>query len=182
MGGVAPIWIGRSMLDDGTAWEGGLTTVRPWYVHPWYRRGSWTARSPHNYAARSDAQYAATGDGRPSLQLLSDDLNLSLSTANQSLTTVLNTAVGEGIDPVKVKINVFGSKSELEWSPETPVDQVIGDIMRKSETLRPPRSSRSSGSGFRGGSGGSRISSSSSGRSRSSGSRRSGSGGRRGFR
>jgi hypothetical protein len=182
MGGVVPVWLGRSILDDGTAWEGRSTTGRPWYVRPWYRRGSWLGQPRRPHATNSAAQYVATGDGRPSLQRVSDYLNGSLSTASRSLTSVLNTAVGEGSDPVKVKITAFGSKTEMEFSPETPVDQVIGEIMRKSQTIRPPRVSRSSGSGFRGGSGGSRIRSSSRSRSRSSGSRRSGGGGRRGFR
>jgi len=185
MGGVVPVWLGHSKLDDGTLWEGGLTAGRPEYVRPWYRRGSWTGRPPRPAAAGRAAKLGMSNDGRPSLQRLSDDLNGSLSTASRSLTGILNSAVGEGGEPVKVKINAFGSAADLEWNPETPVDQVIGDIMRKSQTLRPPRSSRSSGGGFRGGSGGSSFRSSSrssSRRSSRSSSRRSGGGGKRGFR
>ena len=182
MGGVVPIWLSSGKLDDGMAREGSTRPVRPWYVRPWYRRGSWTPRAPGSRSTTGNAQYAAAVDGRPSLQRLSDDLNGSLLTASRGLTGVLNTAVGEGSDPVKVNISAFGSRQALEWDPDTPVDKVIGDIMRKSETIRPPRPSVSSGGGYRGGSGGSRRRGSSGGRSRSSGSRRSGGGGRRGFR
>ena len=125
------------------------------------------------HATNSAAQYGVAGDGRPSLQRVSDDLNESISTVSRNLTGVLNSAVGEGSNPVKVKISAFGTMTEIEFSPETPVDQVIGDIMRKSQTIRPPQPSQSSGGRFRGGPGGSRIRSSS---------RRSGGGCRRGFR
>ena len=186
MGGVVPIWLGRSLLDDGTAWEGRPARTHPWYVRPWYRRGSWTGRPSSSPETQREAQLAAAGEKRPSLQRLSNELNGSLSTASRSLTGILNTAVGEGSDPVKVKFSAFGSKTEMEWAPDTPVDKVVGDIMRKSQTLRPPRPSRSSGDGFRGGTGGSSFRSSSRSssrsRSRSSSSRRSGGGGRRGFR
>lgn len=93
MGGVVPVWLGRGALDDGTTWEGRRTAIRPWYVRPWYRRGSWSGRSPGSQGAHSTVQSVSANDGRPQLQRLSDDLNGSLSTASQSLTGVLNTAV-----------------------------------------------------------------------------------------
>jgi hypothetical protein len=183
MGGLVPIWLGKGLLNDGTAWEGTPSRIRPWYVVPWYRRGSWAGKTVGGQASKRPLPDQVAMDKRPSLQRLSDDLTGSISSASQRLTSVLNTAVGQGSDPVSVKISAFGSKTEMEWKPDTPVDQVIGDIMRKSQTLRPPRPARSSGGGFRGGSsGGSSFRSSSRSRSRSSSSRRSGGGGRRGFR
>lgn len=186
MGGLVPIWLSGSDLDDGTTWRSDPALVHPFSVRPWYRRGSWNGKGSATTASAQALASQVASDGRPSLQRLSDTLTDSLSGANQRLTGLLNTTVGEGSDPVKVNISAFGSKIELSWQPGTPVDQVIGDIMRKSQTLRPPRPARSSGGGYRGGSGGSSFRGSSRGgsssRSRSSGSRRSGGGGRRGFR
>jgi uncharacterized membrane protein YgcG len=186
LGGVTPAWLGGGELPDGSPWRSRPLTGRPWYRRPWYQRGAWSARPARPVtAAPRPVKPESAEDQRPALQRVSDALTGSLSNANTSLTRTLNTAVSGSQEPVGVRIKAAGQEVQMNWSADTPVDQMLGDIMRKSQTIRPPRpsASRSSGSGgYRGGSGGGRPSGGRRSSSRSSGSRRSGGGGRRGFR
>lgn len=181
LGGTVPIWLGGGQLDDGTAWQASRPSARPWYYRPWYRRGSWQPR-PRPSATTAAAMMAASADQRPALQRVSDSLTGALDSAGSRMTGMLNTAAGQRSEPVNVRIRAAGQDVALSWDPDTPLDKMVGDIVTKSQSIRPPapKSSGSSG-GFRGGSGGSRSGGSRS-SSRSSGSRRSGGGGSRGFR
>ncbi|MFO7741228.1 MAG: DUF2207 domain-containing protein [Anaerolineae bacterium] len=112
-----------------------------------------------------------------SLQGLSDRLSRSLNQASRSLSSVLNTAVGEVDDvdsPFEVVVKGAGTATKLSWKAGTTTMRVLGDILEES----------SSGGGKGGfGGGGFRSSSWSSGGSsfRGGSSRGSGGGGSRGF-
>ncbi len=115
-----------------------------------------------------------------SLQGLSDGLSRSLNRASRSLSSLLNTAVGEVDDsesPFEVAVRSAGTATKISWEAGTTTMKVLGDILEES-------SSGGGGGGFSGGSGFSSSSWSSSGsssRSSGSSSRRSGGGGSRGF-
>jgi uncharacterized membrane protein YgcG len=114
-----------------------------------------------------------------SLQGISDNLSRSLNRASRSLSSLLNTAVGEvdGIDsPFEVVVRGAGKATKLSWKAGTTTMKVLGDILEES-------SSGGGGGGFS--RGGFRSSSWSSGGSSFRGgggsSGRSGGGGSRGF-
>ena len=182
LGGTTPVWMQQNGLNKGIKPSAAVRRYRPWY-----RRGSWSFSPLSKSHAFTLEMPDVTPDSKTQLQQVSDKLVGSLSSANRSMVTMLNSAVGDIGEAVAVEIDAFGNKTKMDWEPGTPVEKIIGDIMLKSQTIRPPRPTSSAGGGFRGGSGGSRFRSSSSNRSRSSrssrgGSRRSGGGGRRGFR
>jgi hypothetical protein len=184
LGGYAPVWVGDGTLSDGSAWR-NRRYERKVHHRPWYRRGAWLPNRRPSPRPRPAAE-----NGRPALQSISDSLTRSLSEASSRMTTLLNTAVGEGkAEPLSIR--AAGQTKAIAWEPGSSISQVVSEIMKESQSIRPP-SSRSSGSrggwsgrsggGFRSSgrsSGGSRSRSSS---SRSSGSRRSGGSGRRGFK
>jgi hypothetical protein len=114
-----------------------------------------------------------------SLQGISDNLSKSLNRASRSLSSLLNTAVGEVKDidsPFEVVVRGAGTATKLSWKAGTTTMKVLGDILEES-------SSGGGGGGFSGG--GFRSSSWSSGGSSFRGgggsSGRSGGGGSRGF-
>ncbi|MFW6135470.1 MAG: DUF2207 domain-containing protein [Chloroflexota bacterium] len=114
-----------------------------------------------------------------SLQGLSDRLSRSLNQASRSLSSLLNTAVGEVDDvdsPFEVVVKGAGTATKLSWKAGTTTMRVLGDILEES--------SSGGGRGGFGGGGGFRSSSWSSGGSsfRGGSSRGSGGGGSRGFR
>jgi hypothetical protein len=115
-----------------------------------------------------------------SLQGLSDGLSRSLNRASRSLSSLLNTAVGEVDDldsPFEVTVRGAGKATKLSWEVGTSTMKVLGDILEEAS------SSGGGGGGFSG-SGGFRSSSWSSSGSSSRGggsSRSSGGGGSRGF-
>ena len=199
MGVTVPSWIGNGRYPDGTPWANKpVFPQNQRRADRWRRRwnqGSWMPRPPRPQTA---APTANTGGGI-SLQGMSDQLTGSLESASSRMTSMLNTAVGDA-KPVDVVIRGAGQSTKLNWEPGTSMDTVMNDIMRKTQSIRPPRPAAGSGSG--GYSGGSRRRSSSFGRSssrrsssrsssrrsssrsssRRSSSRRSGGGGRRGFK
>jgi uncharacterized membrane protein YgcG len=85
---------------------------------------------------------------RPSLsQGLSDRLSRSLNQASRSLSSLLNTAVGEadGVDsPFEVVVKGAGTATRLSWKAGTSTMKVLGDILEES-------SSGGGGGGFSGG-------------------------------
>jgi len=112
-----------------------------------------------------------------SLQGLSDRISRSLNQASRSMSSLLNTAVGEvdGVDsPFEVVVKGAGTATRLSWKAGTSTMKVLGDILEES-------SSGGGGGGFSGG--GFRSSSWSSGGSSFGGgsSGGSGGGGSRGF-
>ncbi|MCB8944673.1 MAG: DUF2207 domain-containing protein [Ardenticatenaceae bacterium] len=179
-GGYTPVWVGNGRSPNGTSRQNRR------YYRPWYRRGAWLPQRPSASQRPSapQAQPSAQPE-RPSLQTISDSLTRSLNEASGKMTDLLNTAVGEG-QAQSITIRAAGQSKSVTWEPGSSINSVVGQIMKESRTIRPPRPTASGGSGssFRssGGSrrsGGSRSSRSS---SRSSSSRRSGGGGRRGFK
>ena len=156
LGGVMPAWIGSGQIEKGSKWQNRPLNGRPWYYRPWYRRGAWLPRAQHVRSPTRPSAPQSANDQRPPLQRISDQLSGSVAAANQNLTTMLNNATGDG-EAVKVEIKAQGQKIKMEWEPGTPVDKMAGEIMGKSQTIRPPRPATSSGSGrggFRGGGGG----------------------------
>jgi uncharacterized membrane protein YgcG len=114
-----------------------------------------------------------------SLQGISDNLSKALNRASRSLSSLLNTAVGEVDDtdsPFEVVVRGAGTATKLSWKAGTTTMKVLGDILEES-------SSGGGSGGFSGG--GFRSSSWSSGgssfRGGGSSSGRSSGGGRRGF-
>jgi uncharacterized membrane protein YgcG len=82
-----------------------------------------------------------------SLQGLSDRLSRSLNEASRSLSSLLNTAVGEsdGVDsPFEVVVKGAGTATKLSWKAGTSTMKVLGDILEES-------SSGGGGGGFSGG-------------------------------
>lgn len=116
------------------------------------------------------------------LQGLSDSLSRSLNRASRSLSSVLNTAVGD-VDgtnsPLEVVVKGAGTATKLSWKAGTTTMKVLGDILEESSSGGGGGGfgGRSSGGGFRSSSwgGGSSFRGGSSGRS-------GGGGGSRGFR
>ncbi|MCA9946280.1 MAG: DUF2207 domain-containing protein, partial [Anaerolineales bacterium] len=150
------------------------------------RRGSWQPRPPR--PAATLASQLPTGNGRPTLETISDGLAGGLERSSNQLADLLNTAVGPGKDGSSpdIVLNAAGQSVKLNWDDNQSLDGMMNDIMRKAQAMKPPRPASGGGrGGYRGGSGSSFGRSShrsSSSRSRSSSSRRSGGGGRRGFR
>lgn len=82
-----------------------------------------------------------------SLQGLSDNLSRSLSSASRSLSTLLDTAVGDADDaesPFEVVVRGAGEATKLSWKAGTTTMKVLGDILEES-------SSGGGGGGFSGG-------------------------------
>jgi uncharacterized membrane protein YgcG len=179
MDAYVPIWMAPAPVDVGT-------TVAQTQLRRRLRdRVTRELRVPQPMSA---APRAAKGrpllSERPSgadfsLQGMSDNLSNSLNRASRSLSSLLNTAVGEVEDidsPFEVVVRGAGKATKLSWKAGTTTMKVLGDILEES-------SSGGGGGGFSGGS--FRSSSWSSGGSSFRGgggsSRRSGGGGRRGF-
>ena len=129
-----------------------------------------------------------------SLEGLSDRLTRQLNTANNSLTGVLNTAIGDDKDtPFELVVRGAGEVTKFSWKAGTSIAEAVGDVLVSSiensggsgggYSGSSSSSRRRSSSSRRSSTGGSRRSSRSSSRSRSSSSRRSsGRSGRRGVR
>ncbi len=135
-----------------------------------------TAKTPRAAKVRPSLSQRPPG-ADVSLQGLSDRLSRSLNQASHSLSSVLNTAVGEGdgVDsPFEVVVKGAGTATKLSWKAGTSTMKVLGDILEES-------SSGGGGGGF--GGGGFRSDSWGSGGSgfRGGSSGRSGGGGSRGF-
>jgi uncharacterized membrane protein YgcG len=82
-----------------------------------------------------------------SLQGLSDRLSRSLNRASRSLSSLLNTAVGDVDDvdsPFEVVVRGAGTATKLSWKAGTTTMKVLGDILEES-------SSGGGGGGFSGG-------------------------------
>jgi uncharacterized membrane protein YgcG len=82
-----------------------------------------------------------------SLQGISDNLSKSLNRASRSLSSLLNTAVGEVKDidsPFEVVVRGAGTATKLSWKAGTTTMKVLGDILEES-------SSGGGGGGFSGG-------------------------------
>ena len=136
-----------------------------------------TSAVPRAATRRSSPAERPAGADR-SLQGLSDSLSRSLNRASRSLSSLLNTAIGDvdEVDaPFEVVVKGAGKATKLSWKAGTTTMKVLGDILEES-------SSGGGGGGFSGGgfrsggwsSGGSSFGGGSSGRS-------SGGGGSRGF-
>lgn len=188
LGAYMPFWVGEGEREDGTMWHNRPFTSRdvPFLrTRRWLQRGSWRPAAPRK-TAPARAQAASE---RLSLEGLSAQLTGALSNASDNIVGVLNTAVGDPAvsKPVDIVIRAAGQSRKVSWQPGTPLDKVVGEIMSKAESFKPPRPAAGSGrGGYRGSSGRSTSSSRSSfgssrSSSRSSSSRRSGGGGRRGF-
>jgi hypothetical protein len=179
MDAYVPIWMAPAPVDVGT-------TIAQIRRRPGLRdRVTKELRAPQPVTAVPRAAKARPLlSERPagadfSLQGISDNLNNSLNRASRSLSSLLNTAVGEIDDidsPFEVVVRGAGKATRLSWKAGTTTMKVLGDILEES-------SSGGGGGGF--GGGGFRSSSWSSGGSSFRGgggsSRRSGGGGSRGF-
>jgi len=179
MDAQAPIWMVPASVDVGTT---VARTQRPRGLRDRVTR---ELRVPPPLTAAPRAAKARPSlSERPeganiSLQGLSNNLSDSLNRASRSLSSLLNTAVGEVDDvssPFEVAVRNAETVTKLSWKAGTSTMKVLGDILEES-------SSGGGGGGFS--SGGFRSSSWSSSGSRSSGgsssSRSSGGGGSRGF-
>jgi hypothetical protein len=134
-----------------------------------------TAETPRTAKVRPSLSQRPAG-ADVSLQGLSDRLSRSLNQASRSLSSLLNTAVGQVDDvdsPFEVVVKGAGTATRLSWKAGTTTMKVLGDILEES----------SSGGGGGGFGGGFRSSGWSSGGSSFGGgsSRGSGGGGSRGF-
>ncbi len=182
-----PIWMVPTPVDvqKGAA---GRTTAGPGSGRPWGERVTDGLRPPRPTGTSTRAAGARPSlSERPagadlSLQGLSDRLSRSLNRASRSLSSLLNTAVGDVDDidsPFEVAVKGAGKATTLTWKAGTSTMRVLSDILEES-------SSGGGGGGFSGG--GFRSSSWSSGgssfgggSSSYSGGSRSGGGGSRGF-
>jgi uncharacterized membrane protein YgcG len=179
MDAYVPIWMAPAPIDVGT-------TIGRIQRSPALRdrvTGGLRAPQPVTAAPRA-AKVRPLLSERPagadfSLQGISDNLSSSLNRASRSLSSLLNTAVGEVDDvdsPFEVVVRGAGRATKLSWKAGTTTMKVLGDILEES-------SSGGGGGGFSGG--GFRSSSWSSGGSSFSGgsgsSTRSSGGGSRGF-
>ncbi|MCB8949954.1 MAG: DUF2207 domain-containing protein [Ardenticatenaceae bacterium] len=184
LGGAMPGWLAAGRPAQPQTWQ-QRTWLERWQRQ--MRRGSWRpAPSGPTTAGHlpSALPLPGSGDGRPALEKISDSLAGGLERSSDSLAQMLNTAVGgKSGDGPDIVLNAAGQSVKLDWDGDQTVDRMMNDIMRKAQTIKPPRPASGGGSGgYRGGSRSSFGRSSSSSRSRSSSSRRSGGGGSRGFR
>lgn len=111
MGGWAPRWLGNGRSLDGTSWHNQpigrppLSRYGRWQRR--WQRGSWLPRPP-----RPQTSPTVPVSGGVSLQKLSDQLTGSLKGASRGITSLLNTAVGEG-GPVDVSISGAGQRQPV---------------------------------------------------------------------
>ncbi len=189
MGAQVPIWMVPVAVDVRTA---ATETVRArrlglpqlHAVTKGLRRQTQPERAESSQAMGARPALAERPAGADfSLDGLSGSLSHSLDRASRSLSSLLQTAVGESEDsPFEVVVRGAGKATKMTWKAGTSTMKILGDILessssggggggysRRSSTFR----SRSWSSSSR--------SSSRSGRSSSRSSRSSGGGGRRGF-
>ncbi len=140
-----------------------------------------TSEAPRTAKVRPSLSQRPTG-ADVGLQGLSDSLSRSLNRASRSLSSLLNTAVGEvdgSSSPLEVVVKGAGTATRLSWKAGTTTMKVLGDILEESSSGGGGGGfgGRSSGGGFRSsswGGGGSTFRGGSSGRG-------GGGGGSRGF-
>lgn len=146
LGAQVPVWMVPVALDVGrTAVEAQRRGLG--------RRVARGLRPPATGSSLPrPAQARPTLSERPigadlSLQGLSDTLSRSLNQASHSLSSLLNTAVGEVDDrdsPLEVVVRGAGTATKLSWKAGTTTMKVLGDILEES-------SSGGGGGGFSGG-------------------------------
>jgi len=189
MGAQVPIWMVPVAVDVHTAANEavrarrlGLPQLRA--VTKGLRRQTQPGRAEYARTARAQPALAKRPAGADfSLDGLSGSLSHSLDRASRSLSSLLQTAVGEGEDsPFEVVVRGAGKATKMTWKAGTSTMKILGDILESSSSGGGGGgySHRSSTFRSRSWSSSSRSSSRSS-RSSSRSSRSSGGGGRRGF-
>jgi hypothetical protein len=188
MDAYVPIWMAPAPIDVGSA---GPRAARRRPLLDRVTEGMGMPRpaagTPRAVITRPSLSERPAGADL-SLQGISDSLSWSLNQASRSLTSLLNTAVGDVDDtdsPFEVVVRGAGEATKLSWKAGTSTMKVLGDILQESSSGggsggfrgAGPRPSRRSG-GFRSSSW---SSSGSSFRGSGGSSGRSGGGGSRGF-
>jgi uncharacterized membrane protein YgcG len=144
-----PIWMAPTPVDV----VGKTTEKSRQRQRPGDRVAGERLNSPVTSGRPRAAKVRPSSSDRPevadlSLQGLSDQLAGSLNRASRSLSTILNTAVGdvdEANSPIELVVRGAGKATKLSWKAGTTTMKVLGDILEES-------SSGGGGGGFSGGS------------------------------